>query len=81
MRVSVQFHSYFRELAGCSHCVEELEEGSTVLGLTERISRRFPALAGLEKSMLIAVGLEYQSRDHVLRAGDEVSFFPPVQGG
>jgi molybdopterin converting factor small subunit len=27
------------------------------------------------------VGVEYQGREHVLAEGDEVSFFPPVQGG
>jgi molybdopterin converting factor small subunit len=31
--------------------------------------------------MLIAVGVDYQSRNHVLNEGDEVSLFPPVQGG
>ena len=33
------------------------------------------------KSTLIAVGLYYQGPDHVLQEGDEVSLFPPVQGG
>jgi molybdopterin converting factor small subunit len=35
----------------------------------------------MEKSMLIAVGLDYQPRNYVLQPGDEVSLFPPVQGG
>jgi molybdopterin converting factor small subunit len=35
----------------------------------------------MQKSTLMAVGLDYQDRNHVLRDGDEVSFFPPVQGG
>ncbi|HZQ47864.1 MAG TPA: MoaD/ThiS family protein, partial [Verrucomicrobiae bacterium] len=26
-------------------------------------------------------GVEYQPRDYVLKPGDEVSLFPPVQGG
>ena len=41
----------------------------------------FPKLAAMEKSTLIAVGVDYQTRDYVLKDGDEVSFFPPVQGG
>jgi molybdopterin converting factor small subunit len=31
--------------------------------------------------MLIAVGVDYQKGDYVLKEGDEVSLFPPVQGG
>jgi molybdopterin converting factor small subunit len=29
----------------------------------------------------MAVGVEYQQRAYVLQEGDEVSLFPPVQGG
>ena len=31
--------------------------------------------------LLVAVGVDYQGRDYVLQEGDEVSIFPPVQGG
>jgi molybdopterin converting factor small subunit len=41
----------------------------------------FPKLGVMKKSTLIAVGVDYQPRDYVLRDGDEVSLFPPVQGG
>jgi molybdopterin converting factor small subunit len=30
---------------------------------------------------LVAVGVDYQAGDYVLAPGDEVSLFPPVQGG
>ena len=55
--------------------------GATLEDLIKRVVARFPKLAGLEKSTLIAVGVDYQSRDYVLKDNDEVSFFPPVQGG
>jgi len=29
----------------------------------------------------MAVGVDYQERSYLLNQGDEVSFFPPVQGG
>jgi molybdopterin converting factor small subunit len=35
----------------------------------------------MEKSTLIAVGVEYPTRDYVLKDSDEVALFPPVQGG
>ena len=31
--------------------------------------------------MLVAVGVDYQKPDYLLKEGDEVSLFPPVQGG
>ena len=38
-------------------------------------------LAEARNSTLKAVGLDYQDDDFVLSDGDEVSLFPPVQGG
>ena len=55
--------------------------GSTLGALVEQVQRRFPRLATMQKAMLMAVGLEYQDRNYVLREGDEVALFPPVQGG
>ncbi len=81
MRVSVSFYSYFQDLTGCAQTTEALAEGSRLDDLYRRIVGRFPKLAPLEKSTLLAVGVDYQPRDYVLRDGDEVSLFPPVQGG
>ena len=47
----------------------------------EGLYQRFPKLQEVERSTLVAVGVEYQGRDYVLSDGDEVSLFPPVQGG
>jgi molybdopterin converting factor small subunit len=81
MRVPVQFFSYLKDLTGCDRTVEELETGATLGALHIRLMERFPRLAAMKNSTLIAVGVDYQPRDYVLRDGDEVSLFPPVQGG
>lgn len=81
LNVRVDFYSYFKDLAGCGHTCEELPAGSTIADLLKGLYARFPRLAALEKSTLIAVGVEYQGRGYVLRKGDAVSLFPPVQGG
>lgn len=81
MRISVSFYSYFKELTGCVQTVQELQPESTLNELYRALISRFPKLAAMEKSTLIAVGMDYQPRDYVLREGDEVSLFPPVQGG
>jgi len=81
MRVTVCFYSWFKELTGCARLEQTLPDGSTVEVLLGRLIARFPKLAELQRSMLIAVGVDYQGRDYVLNQGDEVSLFPPVQGG
>ena len=81
MQVSVQFYSYFKELTGCEQTSETLPEGSTLGALHDKLATSFPKLAAMKKSTLIAVGVDYQPRDYVLKDGDEVSLFPPVQGG
>jgi molybdopterin converting factor small subunit len=35
----------------------------------------------MKKSALVAVGVDYQGGDYPLSEGDQVSLFPPVQGG
>ncbi|MBM3850109.1 MAG: MoaD/ThiS family protein [Verrucomicrobiota bacterium] len=81
MTIPVTFWSYFAELAGRPETSVELPQGATVGALLERVYVDHPALAGLRRSTLVAVGVEYQDDTHVLSAGDRVSLFPPVQGG
>jgi molybdopterin converting factor small subunit len=81
MRVTVSFFSYFKELTGCAQTMAELAEGSTLGDLQKQLCSRFPKLSGFEASTLAAVGYEYQQRTCVLKEGDQVSLFPPVQGG
>ena len=81
VQVTVRFYSYFRDLTRCSEMNQSLPERSTIAELLETLFTRFPDLAQMKNSALIAVGVEYQLRDYVLKEGDEVSLFPPVQGG
>jgi molybdopterin converting factor small subunit len=79
--LTVQFHSYFKELTGCAQTKQTLPDGSTIADLLKQLQARFPGLIPMRKSTLVAVGVEYQDRSCVLKEGDEVSLFPPVQGG
>jgi molybdopterin converting factor small subunit len=81
MRVRVQFYSYFKDLAGVAEVSESVAPGSTLEELLGVLLARFPKLADMRKSILIAVGVDYQVGDYVLQEGDEISLFPPVQGG
>jgi molybdopterin converting factor small subunit len=81
MQVTVRFYSYFKDLTGCAETTETVPERSTIADLLGKLSARFPKLGAMQKSTLIAVGVEYQGRDYVLKTGEDVSLFPPVQGG
>ena len=81
MKFAVQFHSYFKDLTGTSEAIFEVSEGSSLGDLISKVQERFPKMKGLERSTLTAVGVEYQRAGYVLQPGDEVSLFPPVQGG
>jgi molybdopterin converting factor small subunit len=81
LKIQVQFYSYFKDLAGCGQTEETLPEQATVGELLARIHTRFPKLAPAARSTLVAVGVEYATQDQPLSDGDQVSLFPPVQGG
>ncbi len=59
----------------------DLMPGATIEDLLHRVYAVHPGLAPFRNSILIAVGVDYQTSAFVLKEGDEVSLFPPVQGG
>jgi molybdopterin converting factor small subunit len=81
MLVTVTFYSYFKDLAGCSQTTADVPATTTVEDLLKHLAGRFPKLEQMKKATLVAVGVDYQPRNYVLKEKDEVSLFPPVQGG
>ena len=81
MNVTIQFFSYFKELTGTERLERSVPAGTTLGALHDELCREHPALREMSRATLLAVGMDYQTRDHVLREGDLVSCFPPVQGG
>ena len=81
MKITVQFFSFLRQLAGCNELNLELPAPSSVADVLAELYRRFPRLREAEKTMLIAVGVEFARRDDRLRDGDVLSLLPPLQGG
>ncbi len=81
MTVTVKFWSYFRDHTNCESTEIELPTGATLAEAHAAVLAQFPALAEMKNSTLKAVGVDYQDDDFVLSDGDEVSLFPPVQGG
>ena len=81
MKVSIKFWSYFKEYTQCAETTLDLKENATLGDAHSAVIDQFPVLVEMKSSTLKAVGVEYQPNDFILSEGDEISFFPPVQGG
>lgn len=82
--LTVRFFAAIRERLGRSS--QELawdESCAGVTGLVQCLEREIPGAAEalLAPRTLVAVNREVVARDHVLRDGDEIAFYPPVTGG
>ena len=81
MKVHVQFFSRLRDLAEVSEMEVEVAEGTQIADLLATLYARTPSLLDWDTTILVAAGVEFVQRDYVLKAGDEISIMPPVQGG
>jgi molybdopterin converting factor small subunit len=81
MTIHVHYWSYFKDIVGSDHSVFEVPPETTLGQLQDRIGQLFPKMAALRGCTLASVGVDYQTAEHPLRDGDQVSLFPPVQGG
>ncbi len=81
MKIEAQFFSRLRDLAGASRIELDLPADATVGDALARLYENHPAMRPWDKHLLLAVGLEYVGREHVLQEGDSLSVMPPVQGG
>jgi molybdopterin converting factor small subunit len=52
-----------------------------VASLLAELYERWPALSSWDGRLLMAVDLEYATRETQLIPGQEVALMPPVQGG
>ena len=79
--IKVNFFSYFKDLTGCESTVLQLTPGTSLEQALNLIRQHYPKMESMKRSTLAAVGLEYVAPEHLLKAGEEISLFPPVQGG
>ena len=81
MEVRVRYFAAHKELAGVSEETVTAPDGTTVEGLVQLIIDLHPALEGLRRDTMVSVNRGVGSRDIVLKDGDDVALFPPIQGG
>ncbi|MBI5393879.1 MAG: MoaD/ThiS family protein [Verrucomicrobia bacterium] len=81
MTVTVQFWAQCARVAGRREARVDLPAGATVALLLKEVYARWPELSAFDKTLLVAVGLEWANRGQALKDGDGVMLAPPVAGG
>ena len=81
MKIRVQFFSRLRDLTGRSETELDVPEGTKIVDLLETLYGQTPGLREWDKSILVASGVEFVARNYALKADDDISIMPPVQGG
>jgi molybdopterin converting factor subunit 1 len=81
VRVIVRLFARLKDVAGSAELVRDVPPGSTVHTVWQGLVAQHPALAQYERSISCAVNEDYARMSHVLAAGDEIAFLPPVSGG
>ena len=81
MQVRVHFWSYFQDTTGVDAAEVEVADDAKVSDVLEAVWSRWPGLGRMRGSTLVAVDVDYAEPGRVLAPGEEVSLFPPVQGG
>ena len=81
MKVSVQFFSRLKDIAGSSELEVDVKDGTTVDDLLGQLYARSPRLRDWDNNILIGAGVEFVERNHVLQPNEQIAIMPPVQGG
>lgn len=79
--MKVLFFGQLKDIAGCSEDTLEVADGETVGSVFDRYAARFPGLAELSGSIVLARNREFTNRTAVVADGDEIALLPPVSGG
>ena len=80
-KVKVRLFARLGDLAGTREIEVELGEGLTAVDVYRLLCERYPAMAGLNGSLMYALNAEYVDAETPLHDGDELALIPPVSGG
>jgi molybdopterin synthase catalytic subunit len=81
MKIRVLFFGFAHDVTGFAQEEAEVPEGVRLDDLWKEYQNRFPRLAEMADSLLIAVNEVIAKPSRTLQEGDEVAFLPPVSGG
>jgi molybdopterin synthase sulfur carrier subunit len=77
MKIKIKFFASLRTQIGQSEIEIELDNPLSAAEIWTQVSNKAP----LPANLLIAINQEYANKDAIVKAGDEIAFFPPVTGG
>jgi len=81
MKVKVKFFSAHREAAGRREAEIEVDDGTNVNSLLDILFDAYPEMRKLANYTVLSLNHRYSNGSEVLKEGDEVAIFPPVEGG
>jgi len=81
MQVTVQFHARAAELAGTREAVAEVAAAARCADVKRALAERFPGLAALVSSCVLATDREYLADGTAVEDGARLHLIPPVSGG
>ena len=81
MQVKVLYFGVLSETIKETGSSLQVEEGTTVGRLRDRVVERYAAVEDRLRGAMVAVNQDYAEDDRLLAEGDEVAFIPPVSGG
>jgi len=81
--VKVRFFAVLKGLVGKEALSLDIEKGTSLEHLLERLQEEIPALKDIirEKRVLVSVNQEVVEKHCLIRDGDEIAFLPPFAGG
>lgn len=81
LNVTVKLFAAYQEAYGQSELELEVEAGTTVLEIGDRIRAEHPSLKELASITRYGVNLDFVEPSHPVSEGDEIVLIPPVSGG
>ncbi len=81
--IKVIFFAALREQLGCSDAEIKANEANTVAEVKDALGQKNTQWQSYltNNSLLCAVNHQMVNEEFLVKAGDEVAFFPPVTGG
>ena len=79
--MKVLFFGQLRDIVGRAEDALEVNEGATTGSIFDHYASRFPGIAGLAASIVVARNHSFAAQPEPVAEGDEIALLPPVSGG
>jgi molybdopterin converting factor subunit 1 len=81
MRIKILFFATLRDYAGVKALELEIPADTTLAGLKELLTSRYPKMIPAQKSIMAAINREFAADEQLIPMDAEIALFPPVSGG